>query len=432
MKIAVPKERRPGEARIAASPETVRKLVALGAEVVVEKDAGAKALIPDSRFEEAGARIAAEPEAVFADADIVLKVQRPLTAAEGDIDELGLMKPGAVLVGMLSPLADGGDVAAFAAHNLTAFAMELIPRISRAQSMDVLSSQSSLGGYRAVLEACYVSGRAVPMMMTAAGTVAPARVVVLGAGVAGLQAIATARRLGARVSAFDVRAAAKEQVESLGADFITVDDVAAAGTAENAENADNAEAADGYAKEMDAAYRARQAEIIHATLKSQDMVICTALVPGKPAPELISPEMVADMKPGAVIVDLAAGQGGNCALSRVDETIVAHGITIVGQSNLASRVAMDATAQYARNLLNFISPLIDPETKELKIDWEDEIVRGVLLTRDGDVVHPAFGGGVHPAPGGDAHPAPGEVAPPADPGNADSGRADSGRIEEAS
>ncbi len=380
MKIAIPKERRAGEARVAASPDTVKKLGALGLEVIVEKGAGEGASIPDEEFAGAGAAIAEDEASALGDADIVFKVQRPLLEDGEGPNELSLMKEGSVLIGMLARPADRRDVEAYAGRNITAFALELLPRITRAQSMDVLSSQSSLAGYKAVLDAAAVFGRAMPMMMTAAGTLPPARVVVLGAGVAGLQAIATARRLGGVVSAFDVRAAAREEVESLGATFIEV----------SPEEEKEGETAEGYAREMGEDYQRKQAAVIHETVTKHDIAICTALIPGRPAPVLITDEMVKSMKPGSVIVDLAVEAGGNCELSEYGKVVARHGVTILGHANVPSRVAVDASALYARNLLNFLSPLIDAETKELKIDWEDEIVKGTLLTRDGKIVHPAL------------------------------------------
>jgi NAD(P) transhydrogenase subunit alpha len=382
MKIGVAKERRPHEARVAVSPDTVKKYVGLGASVAIETGAGAGANIPDEVFKAAGAEIAPDEAAALKDADLVLKVQRPLTAAEGGPDELALLKPGAVLVGILSPHGAKDQVQQYAAKGVTAFAMELMPRITRAQVMDVLSSQSNLAGYKAVIDAAAEFGRAFPMMMTAAGTIAPARVLVMGAGVAGLQAIATARRLGAIVSATDVRPAAKEQVESLGATFVAVMD----------EEFKQAETAGGYAKEMSDAYKAKQAALTAETIKKQDIVITTALIPGRKAPVLVSEEMVKTMKPGSVIVDLAVEQGGNCPLAEPGKVVVKHGVKIVGHLNLPSRLAADATSLYARNLLAFVSLMIDKETKGLKIDWEDEIMKGTGLTRDGKVVHPALVG----------------------------------------
>jgi len=382
MKIGIPKERRANEARVAVSPDTVKKLVGLGAEVMIEAGAGVASAVPDGAYAAAGARIAVDEAESLRDADIVLKVQRPLTAAEGGPEELALLKPGAMLVGILAPYAAKEQVAAYAAHNVNAFAMEFLPRITRAQTMDVLSSQANLAGYRAVIEAAAVFGRAFPMMMTAAGTVAAARVLVMGAGVAGLQAIATARRLGAVVSATDVRPAAKEQVQSLGATFVAVED----------EEFKQAETAAGYAKEMSDAYKAKQAALIAETIKKQDIVITTALIPGRPAPVLVNEEMVKSMKPGAVVVDLAVEQGGNCPLSEPGRIVVKHGVTLVGLLNIPSRIAVDSSALYSRNLLAFLTPLFDKETKALKINWDDEIIKATALTRDGKVVHPAFAG----------------------------------------
>jgi NAD(P) transhydrogenase subunit alpha len=380
MKIGIPKERRANEARVAVSPDTVKKLAALGAEIMVEAGAGAGSAIPDGTFAAAGARIAVDEAECLGDADIVLKVQRPLTPAEGGPDELALMKPGATLIGILAPYAAKEQVAAYAARGVNAFAMEFLPRITRAQTMDVLSSQANLAGYRAVIEAAEVFGRAFPMMMTAAGTVPATRVLVMGAGVAGLQAIATARRLGAVVSATDVRPAAKEQVQSLGASFVAVED----------EEFKQAETAGGYAKEMSDAYKQKQAALIAETIKKQDVVITTALIPGRPAPVLVSEEMVKTMKPGSVVVDLAVEQGGNCPLSEPGKIVTKHGVSLVGLLNIPSRIAVDASALYARNLLAFLTPLVDKETKALKLNWEDEIVKATALTRDGKVVHPAF------------------------------------------
>jgi NAD(P) transhydrogenase subunit alpha len=382
MKIGVAKERRPHEARVAVSPDTVKKYVGLGASVAIETGAGSGANIPDEAFKAAGAEIAPDEASALKDADLVLKVQRPLTAAEGGPDELALLKPGAVLVGILSPHGAKDQVQQYAAKGVVSFAMEFMPRITRAQVMDVLSSQSNLAGYKAVVDAASEFGRAFPMMMTAAGTIAPARVLVMGAGVAGLQAIATARRLGAIVSATDVRPAAKEQVESLGATFVAVMD----------EEFKQAETAGGYAKEMSDAYKQKQAALTAETIKKQDIVITTALIPGRKAPVLVSEEMVKTMKPGSVIVDLAVEQGGNCPLAEPGKVVVKHGVKIVGHLNLPSRLATDASSLYARNLLAFVSLMIDKESKGLKINWEDEIIKGTALTRDGKVVHPALAG----------------------------------------
>ncbi|MGO8868798.1 MAG: Re/Si-specific NAD(P)(+) transhydrogenase subunit alpha [Alphaproteobacteria bacterium] len=379
MKIAIAKERREGEKRVAATPETAKRFAGLGLEVVVEQAAGSAASFPDEAYRQAGATIAESAAAALKDADIVLKVQRPLGAAEGN-DELSLMKRGALLVAMLSPYGARERIEGYAAAGISAFAMELMPRISRAQSMDVLSSQANLAGYKAVLDAAVQFGKAFPMMMTAAGTVAPAKVIVMGVGVAGLQAIATARRLGAVVSGYDVRPAVKEQVQSLGASFVEVD---AAATKE-------AETKGGYAKEMSEEYKQKQAAVLRETLKKQDIAITTALIPGRPAPVLISEEMVKEMKPGSVIVDLAVEAGGNCPLSEPGQVVVKHGVTIVGYTNYPSRIAVDASALYARNLYNFLAPFAKKEGGGLEIKWDDELVKGTLLTRDGKVVHPSF------------------------------------------
>ncbi len=372
MKIAIPKERREHEKRVAATPDTVKKLIALGAEVIVEAGAGAQAMIADQAFQDQGATIAADAATALKDADVVFKVQAPLD------DEVGLFKEGAVLISTLAPTQNIDIIKALAARKVVACAMELMPRITRAQSMDVLSSQSNLSGYKAVLDATDHYGRAMPMMMTAAGTVAPARVFVLGAGVAGLQAIATARRLGAIVSATDVRPVAKEQVESLGATFVMVE----------SDETDDAETAGGYAKEMSDDYKQRQAELVREHLAKQDVAICTALIPGRAAPTLIDDDMVKSMKAGSVIVDLAVEAGGNCTLSKLGEVVDVDGVKIIGHHNWPSRLAVDSSALYAKNLLNFITPLIDAESGQLKLDWEDEIVLGVALTRDGEIVHP--------------------------------------------
>lgn len=373
MKIAILRERLAHETRVAATPETVRKLAALGLEVCIERGAGKAAFMTDEMFAEAGASLADTPRAALADASIIFTVQRP------NGDDLVHFKLGAVLIGMLSPFQDPAGVAAYAAHHIDAFAMELMPRITRAQSMDVLSSQSNLAGYRAVIEACYIFGRAMPMMMTPGGTIAPARVLVMGAGVAGLQAIATARRLGAVVSATDVRLAAKEQVESLGGKFVTVDMEAMA----------HAETEGGYAREMSEDFKCKQAALIADTVTRQDIVICTALIPGRRAPVLITEEMVRSMKPGSVIVDLAAEQGGNCALSQAGECVEFGGVSIIGYRNMPGRLAADASSLYSRNLLNFLTPMIGADGA-LAIDWQDEIVLGTALTRAGQIIHAAL------------------------------------------
>ncbi|PWR20431.1 Re/Si-specific NAD(P)(+) transhydrogenase subunit alpha [Zavarzinia aquatilis] len=375
MRIAIPKERRPNEKRVAASPESVKKLIALGAEIVIETGAGLASAITDAAFEAAGAKVAPDAASTIAGADVVFHVQRPMP------DELAHFKRGAVLIAGLNPYADRDSVKAYADAGIDAFAMEFVPRITRAQSMDILSSQANLAGYRAVIEAAAEYSRAIPMMMTAAGTVAPARALIMGVGVAGLQAIATAKRLGAIVSATDVRPATKEQVESLGGTFVAVMD----------DEFKNAQTAGGYAKEMSKDYQAKQAALIADTIKKQDIVITTALIPGRPAPVLVSAEMVATMKPGSVIVDLAVEQGGNCPLSKPGEVVVTdNGVKIVGILNLPSRICVDASQLFAKNLLNFITPLVSKETKQLAIDWEDEIIKASILTKGGAVVHPAF------------------------------------------
>ena len=384
MKIAIVKERRPHERRVAASPDSVKHMVGMGLEPVVESGAGIDSFFADAAYSAAGATIAGDAAAALASADIVLKVQRPLiggaASGAGGADELGLMKCGAALIGLLQPLRHPEDAAAYAGAGITAFAMELLPRITRAQTMDALSSQANLAGYKAVLDAAVEFGRAFPMMMTAAGTIKAARVLVMGAGVAGLQAIATARRLGAIVSASDVRAAAKEQVESLGASFISVDEEAARA----------AETAGGYAREMDEDYQRRQREKITEALRRTDIVICTALIPGKRAPVLLTEAMVAGMAPGSVIVDLAVETGGNVEGSRPGEVaMTANGVKIVGHLNVPSRIAVDASQLYARNLLAFLALIIDKEG-QLRIDTSDEIVRSALLTLDGAVVNPAL------------------------------------------
>lgn len=370
IKIAVLRERRPGENRVAVTPDAVKKYKALGASVAVEKGAGLGASIPDADYQAAGGELA-DLASCAQGAAIVLKVNAP------EAEEIAAIPNGALLIGMLAPFAGRDALSHYNGKKISAFALELLPRISRAQAMDVLSSQSNLAGYRAVIEAAAAFGKVIPMMMTAAGTVAPAKALVLGAGVAGLQAIATAKRLGAAVSAFDVRTAAKEQVESLGAKFVEV-------PAE-----ESGDAAGGYAKEMSEDYKKKQSQLIHDTIKKQDMVISTALIPGKPAPVLITEAMVKDMKPGSVVVDLAAASGGNCPLTELDKVVVKHGVTLIGYGNMPGRVAVDASALYARNIYNFISTLI--LSKEgLSVKWEDELVTGTLLTKDGVTVHKQF------------------------------------------
>ncbi len=376
LKLAVPKETSPGETRVAATPESVKKFKSLGLDVVIQAAAGEHARISDVDYAAAGASIAPDAQSVFKDADVVLKVRGPKGA------ETAWLRKGAVLAALLSPYTEMQAIQTLADQGVTAFAMELLPRISRAQSMDVLSSQANLAGYKAVIDAAAHYGRAMPMMMTAAGTIAPARVLVMGVGVAGLQAIATARRLGAIVSATDVRPATKEQVESLGATFVAVMD----------EEFRNAQTAGGYAKEMSSDYQARQAALVAETIRKQDMVITTALIPGRKAPVLVSEEMIRSMKPGSVIVDLAAEAGGNTALTRPDEVIEVHGVTILGYTNLPGRLAADSSALYARNLFNFISLIVDKKSGAMAVDWNDEIIKGALVTRDGATTHPALRG----------------------------------------
>ena len=369
------------EARIGLSPETAKKLVKLGGKVRVRSGAGLRSHFSDEEYKTAGADIVATDADAVKDADIVLSVRRPSLAL------VKSMKQGAMLIAMLDPYSDAEDLRALAKSGASLFAMELMPRISRAQSMDVLSSQANLAGYKAVVDAASAFERALPMMMTAAGTVPAARVFVMGVGVAGLQAIATARRLGAIVTATDVRPAVKEQVASLGAKFIAVED----------EEFKQAETAAGYAKEMSKEYQAKQAALVAEHVKNQDIVITTALIPGRPAPRLITTAMVETMKPGSVIVDLAAEAGGNCELTKPDE-IVRHGnVSILGFTDLPSRVAVDASALYARNLLAFLTPLIDKETKALKPNWDDEIVKGTLLAKDGKIVHASLAPPAAPA-----------------------------------
>ncbi|HLK79946.1 MAG TPA: Re/Si-specific NAD(P)(+) transhydrogenase subunit alpha [Xanthobacteraceae bacterium] len=370
MRISVARESDPAETRVAATPETVRKLVALGAELAVEPGAGVKSGILDADYAAAGATVRSD---AAKDADIVLKVRRPSEA------ELTAYKRGALVIAIMDPYGNDAALAAMAKAGITAFAMELMPRITRAQSMDVLSSQANLGGYRAVIDGAAEYGRALPMMMTAAGTVPAAKVFVMGAGVAGLQAIATARRLGAIVTATDVRPAAKEQVESLGAKFIAVED----------DEFRQAETAGGYAKEMSKEYQAKQAALVAEHIKKQDIVITTALIPGRPAPRLISRDMVASMRPGSVIVDLAVERGGNVEGARPGELVESNGVKIVGYSN-PGRLAASASGLYAKNLYAFLEILIDKKTRALAVNWDDDIVRATALTRDGAVVHPNF------------------------------------------
>src|SRR3954452_15655327 len=371
MRIAVAREADSAEDRVAATPETVKKLKALGCEVAVEPGAGIKSGLPDAEFTAAGAEVVT---GAVGNADVVLKVRRP-----GPY-ELAGYKKGALVIAIMDPYGNEAALKAMADAGVTAFAMELMPRITRAQSMDVLSSQANLAGYRAVVDAAAEYGRALPMMMTAAGTIPAAKVFVMGVGVAGLQAIATARRLGAIVTATDVRPATKEQVQSLGAKFIAVED----------EEFKQAETAAGYAKEMSKEYQAKQAALVAEHIKKQDIVITTALIPGRPAPRLISKEMVTSMRPGSVIVDLAAERGGNVEGVKSGGVAEVNGVKIVGFTNVAGQLAASASALYAKNLLTFLEILIDKKTKALAVNWDDDIVKATALTRDGAVVHPNF------------------------------------------
>ncbi|HEY4029742.1 MAG TPA: Re/Si-specific NAD(P)(+) transhydrogenase subunit alpha [Caulobacteraceae bacterium] len=373
VRVAVTQERHAGETRVAATPETVKKLIAAGCELVIESGAGLKAAYPDTQYEAAGASIAKTFAEALNGADILFKVRAPSP------EEIAALKPGAVVAAALNPYQDKATLQALASAKATAFAMEFIPRITRAQVMDMLSSQANLAGYRAVIEAAETYGRVFPMMMTAAGTVAAARTFIMGVGVAGLQAIATARRLGAVVTATDVRPATKEQVESLGAKFLAVED----------EEFKNAQTAGGYAKEMSAEYKAKQAALVAEHIKKQDIVITTALIPGRPAPRLVTAEQVASMRPGSVIIDLAVEQGGNVEGAKAGETVeTANGVKIVGIPNLAGRVASDASALYARNLVAFGTLLV--KDGALAPDLEDEILKAAMVTHGGEITNPAL------------------------------------------
>src|ERR1700744_4922686 len=377
MKLAILKERRAGETRVAATPDTVKKLKGLGLDVAVETGAGNGAHISDSDYTAAGASIAPDAASALKDADIVLKVRGP------EASEIAGLKKGAVIASLLAPYTEKDTIQKLASAGVIAFAMEFIPRISRAQAMDVLSSQANLAGYKTVIDAAAQFGRAFPMMMTAAGTIAPARAFIMGVGVAGLQAIATARRLGAIVTATDVRPATKEQVVSLGASFVAVED----------DEFKQAETAAGYAKPMSAEYQAKQSALVAEHIRKQDIVITTALIPGRKAPVLVTAEMIATMKPGSVIVDLAAEQGGNTPLTKPDEVVTtANGVTIMGYTNLPARLASDTSSLYARNLFNFVSLIVDKKTGALALNWDDEIVKGAAVTRDGEIVHPSLKG----------------------------------------
>lgn len=372
MKIFVPKETSQHEKRVALTPEIIKKLSDMNVTIYVEKDAGKEAGIPDSLFESAGAHVVKDKEGTLKEVDLLVRVAPP------SLEEITHLKPEAIILAMMKPHTQGELLKSLAQSKLTAVGLEMIPRISRAQAMDVLSSQSNLAGYKAVVDCAAEYGRAFPMMMTAAGTIPPAKVIVLGAGVAGLQAIATARRLGAVVSAFDVRAAAKEQVESLGASFIEVS------------SDESGEGSGGYAKEMSEDYKKRQAEKLADVMKSQDIVITTALIPGKPAPVLITEAMVKSMKPGSVIYDLAVENGGNCELSELGKTVTKHGIKIIGHANVPSRIPFDSSQVYARNIFNFLKTFMDSTTGQFTLNFEDEIIKGATLTHDGHVVHPQF------------------------------------------
>jgi NAD(P) transhydrogenase subunit alpha len=371
MLIAIARESEANEPRVAGTPETVKKLKALGAEVAVARGAGVASGILDADYEAAGASVS---DNVSKDADVVLKVRRP------GASELAAYKKGTLVIAIMDPYGNEAALKQMANAGVIAFAMELMPRITRAQSMDVLSSQANLAGYRAVIDAASEYGRALPMMMTAAGTVPAAKVFIMGVGVAGLQAIATARRLGAIVTATDVRPATKEQVESLGAKFLAVED----------EEFKNAQTAGGYAKEMSKEYQAKQAALVAEHIKKQDIVITTALIPGRPAPKLISAAMVASMRPGSVIIDLAVERGGNVEGAKPGHVAQVGAVKIVGHLNVAGRLPASASALYAKNLLTFLDTMIDKKEKKLAVNWDDEIVKGTLLTRDGAIVHPNF------------------------------------------
>lgn len=374
IKIAVPKETAAHEKRVAASPDTIKKLIAQGCMVTVEKDAGLHAAYTNDAYKAAGAKVAKDFAETVKGATAVLKVQAP------DAEEIKLIPAKALLIALLAPHANDSILKACAKNKIDSFSMEYVPRITRAQSMDVLSSQSNLAGYKSVLDAAEYYPHAFPMMMTAAGTIPPAKVFVMGAGVAGLQAIATAKRLGAVVSATDVRPASKEQVQSLGGTFVAVEN----------DEFKQAETAGGYAKEMSDEYKKEQAALIETHIAKQDIVITTALIPGRPAPKLVSEDMVKSMKTGSVIVDLAAETGGNCALTKLGQVVEKHGVTILGHHNVPSRLAADASALYAKNILNLLNLIIDYDSKTLSIDWEDDIIKGLGMTKDGEIVHPRF------------------------------------------
>ncbi len=371
MKLAIPAESAQHESRVAATPETVAAYIKLGFKVSVQAGAGEASRFPDKQYGDAGATLGKTAEATVKDADVVLRVLRPTAA------EVAKYKKNALVIGIMEPSDNRAGIDAMAKAGVAAFAMEYMPRITRAQVMDVLSSQANLAGYQSVIDAAAEFDRAMPMMMTAAGTISPARVFVMGAGVAGLQAIATARRLGAAVSATDVRPAAKEQVESLAAKFIAVED----------DEFRQAETAGGYAKEMSKDYQQKQAELTASHIAKQDIVITTALIPGRPAPVLVTREMVESMKPGSIIVDLAVERGGNCPLSKLGKVVTHNSVKVIGYANVPGRVSTSSSSLYARNLKAFVETMVDQENGALKVDWEDEIIKATLLTKGGKVVH---------------------------------------------
>ena len=358
------------ELRVSASPDSVKKMVELGISVNIQTTAGQNSNFSDESYKANGAEIFNNTSEI-SNADIIIKVNKPTD------DEISSMKEGSLFIGSLDPYNSRETLNKLRDKGVTSFAMELMPRITRAQSMDILSSQSNLAGYKAVIDATYLFNKAMPMMMTAAGTIAPAKVMVFGAGVAGLQAIATAKRLGAIVSATDVRMAAKEQVESLGGKFVMVED----------DETQDAETSGGYAKEMSDEFKAKQAKLISDTLATQDIAICTALIPGKKAPILISEEQVRSMKPGSIIIDLAAESGGNCECSVAGETKEVGGVHVVGSKDITSTISEDASALFSKNILNFLTLLIDSESKSISIDWDDEIIQGILVTKNNEIVH---------------------------------------------
>lgn len=372
MKILSTKETAANERRVAITPDVAKKLVEMGHQVVVEEGAGQEAGFPDKLYKDVGVEVLKDKEALFAGVDVVAQVAPPSD------DVCQALPKGSIFFSLLKPFNNAELLKKLAEGGVTAFSLEMIPRISRAQAMDVLSSQSNLAGYKAVVDCAAEYGRAMPLMMTAAGTIPPAKVLVLGAGVAGLQAIATARRLGAVVSAFDVRSAAKEQVESLGATFVEV------------ESQESGEGSGGYAKEMSEDYKNRQMERLAEVIKGQDIVITTAQIPGKTAPVLVTEAMVKSMKAGAIIYDMAVESGGNCALSQFGKSVTKYGVRIVGHANVPARIAQDASQVFSKNVLNFLKVLMDKEGKTIQLNWDDDIIKGAAITFDGAIVHPAF------------------------------------------